>query len=194
MSLNVREDDDVLHDPRVESGNGHFFTLRAASNLGCLVLLVVGILMLLWVHYLQCGHCLSLTGRTYWYCSQRRWELFAAVHFVPLIFCNFSGYPILSHFLAKNKLSNQGGFNLGGINATGQVPSFSNFGLIDPATPKEAYTQSGYLDPSSEYVLVFSDEFETDGRTFYPGDDPFWEAVDLHYWGTVSSIFWDAAA
>ena len=35
-------------------------------------------------------------------------------------------------------------------------------------------------------VLVFSDEFNVDGRTFYPGDDPFWEAVDLHYWGTVS--------
>jgi hypothetical protein len=23
--------------------------------------------------------------------------------------------------------------------------------------------------------LVFSDEFNTDGRTFYPGDDPFWK-------------------
>ncbi len=74
------------------------------------------------------------------------------------------------------------------------MPSFSNFGLIDPVTPKDAYTQSGYLDPTSEYVLVFSDEFETDGRTFYPGDDPFWEAVDLHYWGTVSIIFLDTAA
>ena len=31
-------------------------------------------------------------------------------------------------------------------------------------------------------VLVFSDEFNRDGRTFYPGDDPYWEAVDLHYW------------
>ena len=30
--------------------------------------------------------------------------------------------------------------------------------------------------------LVFSDEFNVDGRTFYPGDDPYWEAVDLHYW------------
>lgn len=34
------------------------------------------------------------------------------------------------------------------------------------------------------YNLVFSDEFEVAGRTFYPGDDPYWEAVDLHYWGT----------
>lgn len=32
--------------------------------------------------------------------------------------------------------------------------------------------------------LVFSDEFNQDGRTFYPGEDPFWEAGDLHYWGT----------
>lgn len=32
--------------------------------------------------------------------------------------------------------------------------------------------------------LVFSDEFEEEGRSFYPGDDPYWEAHDLHYWGT----------
>jgi beta-glucanase (GH16 family) len=30
--------------------------------------------------------------------------------------------------------------------------------------------------------LVFSDEFNVEGRTFYPGDDPYWEAADLHYW------------
>ena len=44
-------------------------------------------------------------------------------------------------------------------------------------------TQAGRYD-GSEYELVFSDEFNTDGRTFYPGDDPYWEAVDLHYWST----------
>ena len=27
----------------------------------------------------------------------------------------------------------------------------------------------------------FSDEFQKDGRTFYPGDDPYWTAVDLWY-------------
>ncbi len=31
-------------------------------------------------------------------------------------------------------------------------------------------------------VLVFSDEFNVDGRSFYPGDDPYWEAEDYHYW------------
>lgn len=35
--------------------------------------------------------------------------------------------------------------------------------------------------------LVFSDEFNVDGRTFYPGDDPYWEAVDLHYWVIITN-------
>lgn len=32
---------------------------------------------------------------------------------------------------------------------------------------------------------MFSDEFEQEGRSFYPGDDPYWEATDLHYWVRV---------
>lgn len=66
-------------------------------------------------------------------------------------------------------------------NATGQVPDIGNFGLIDKDTPAEMYNMPSYKD-GREMVLVFSDEFNTDGRTFYPGDDPYWEAVDLHYW------------
>ncbi|KAF8200296.1 beta-glucan synthesis-associated protein KRE6 [Pholiota molesta] len=142
MPLNVREDDDALHDPRVDTGTGGVMSARAISNLGCLFLLV-------------------------------------------------AGYPILSHFLEKNKQTNQGGFNLGGVNASGQIPQFSNFGLIDPATPQSVYTIQSYVDSTQDMVLVFSDEFETDGRTFYPGDDPFWEAVDLHYWGTVDLEWYD---
>jgi len=30
-------------------------------------------------------------------------------------------------------------------------------------------------------IVQFSDEFETDGRSFYPGDDPYFTAVDLWY-------------
>jgi hypothetical protein len=54
-------------------------------------------------------------------------------------------------------------------------------GPIDKDTPKEALTKTSYVD-GSQLKLIFSDEFNTDGRTFYPGDDPYWEAVDLHYW------------
>lgn len=83
-------------------------------------------------------------------------------------------------------MTSQGGFNLGGINASGQLPEITgNFGLIDRDTPKEFYTKPSYTNPNEEMVLVFSDEFNEDGRTFYPGDDPFWEAVDLYYAATV---------
>ncbi|PPQ93497.1 LOW QUALITY PROTEIN: hypothetical protein CVT25_005238 [Psilocybe cyanescens] len=147
--LYSREADDDLHDPRVQSGPGEVFTMRALVNMGCLILLILG--------------CLGL----------------------------FAVYPIVTHYLRQNQTT-QGGFNLGGINATGQVPELSsNNGLIDKDTPQEAYTRSSYQDPTQDMVLVFSDEFNVDGRTFYPGDDPYWEAVDLHYWGTVDLEWYD---
>jgi hypothetical protein len=56
-----------------------------------------------------------------------------------------------------------------------------NRGLIDIDTPKEAYTKPSWNGgPNME--LVFSDEFNVPGRTFWPGDDPYWEAANLHYW------------
>ena len=97
-----------------------------------------------------------------------------------------AGFPVASHLLS-HKQTSQGGFNLGGINATGQLPVIpGNRGLIDVATPKEAYTKQSYMS-SDTLELVFSDEFNVDGRSFYAGDDPYWEAPNLHYWGTVSA-------
>ncbi|KAI9065842.1 glycoside hydrolase family 16 protein [Trametes sanguinea] len=105
----------------------------------------------------------------------------------------FAGYPIISYF-TKHPLSTLGGFNLGGINATGQVPAISgNWGLIDLETPQDAYTYTDF-NTQKDWQLVWSDEFNTDGRTFYPGDDPYWEAVDLHYWQTNNMEWYDPAA
>ena len=96
-------------------------------------------------------------------------------------FLSSAGYPMITYF-SKHSLSDLGGFNLGGINGSGQVPTMpGNWGLVDLETPKSAYTKTSYAD-GSEWQLIFSDEFNTDGRTFYPGDDPYWEAVNLHYW------------
>jgi len=106
----------------------------------------------------------------------------------------FGGYPIISHFL-KNKLSDQGGFGLGGTNATGQVAKMpGNFALIDLDTPQDAYTKASYMNPNDQWDLVFSDEFNLDGRTFYPGDDPYWEAPNLHYWQTNDLEWYDPSA
>jgi hypothetical protein len=59
--------------------------------------------------------------------------------------------------------------------------------LIDNDTPQESQTRMGF--DGNEYQLVFSDEFTKPGRTFYPGDDPFWEAVDLWY-GATGDLEW----
>jgi beta-glucanase (GH16 family) len=56
-------------------------------------------------------------------------------------------------------------------NSTGQVPQIQNLpSMVDKDTPTSVYTRTGY--DGEEYELVFSDEFNTDGRTFWPGDDP----------------------
>ncbi|KAL7410477.1 beta-glucan synthesis-associated protein-domain-containing protein [Mrakia frigida] len=113
------------------------------------------------------------------------------VVFVLALLMLFAGYPVLTAFrtggLGKKSTNGAVSFNLGGVNASGQVPQVvGNFGLIDHDTPETAKTRWGIDDASEVYDLIFSDEFNTDGRSFYPGDDPYWEAVDLHYWQTAN--------
>ena len=57
-----------------------------------------------------------------------------------------------------------------------QYPLFKNIrtGLVDPRTPASAKTRKTFDGQTLE--LVFSDEFSTPNRTFYPGDDPYWTA------------------
>ncbi|KAF8073872.1 glycoside hydrolase family 16 protein [Lyophyllum atratum] len=103
----------------------------------------------------------------------------------------FAGYPIIWHYThLPSKIT---GFNLGGINGTGQIPDLPGLPkLVDPDTPSSAYTRTG--SDGKKYNLVYSDEFNVDGRTFYPGDDPFWEAADLHYWPTGDLEWYDPSA
>ncbi|PCH33737.1 glycoside hydrolase family 16 protein [Wolfiporia cocos MD-104 SS10] len=105
----------------------------------------------------------------------------------------FAGYPLISYFL-KHELSRSGGFNLGGVNASGQIPSMNgNYGLIDRDTPASAHNKADVMNGKS-WQLVFSDEFNVDGRTFWPGDDPYWEALNLHYWQTNNLEWLDPTA
>jgi hypothetical protein len=102
----------------------------------------------------------------------------------------FAGYPIITG-VSDLGSAHKTGFNIGGINATGQIPAtIGNFGLIDKDTPRDAYTWTS-LETGNAWDLVFSDEFNTPGRTFYPGDDPYWEAADLHYWATNNLEWYD---
>ncbi|KAF7304956.1 Glycoside hydrolase family 16 protein [Mycena kentingensis (nom. inval.)] len=117
----------------------------------------------------------------------------------------FAGYPLLWHFTHPSRRIV--GFNLGGINGSGQVPQLSSFpSMIDQETPQSAYSYKG--TDGKKYNLVFSDEFNVDGRSFYPGDDPYWYvaspavgrrshspiAVDFHYWPTGDFEWYDPGA
>ena len=104
------------------------------------------------------------------------WRGYANVGVLLLVIAGlltlFAGYPIIHHYTENLAWKDAH------VNATGQIPElFGLPNLIDPATPKDVYSRAG-LD-GHDYELVFSDEFNTPGRSFYPGDDPFWEAVDL---------------
>lgn len=103
----------------------------------------------------------------------------------------FGGYPVITGILGMHGQSTLSGYNIGGINGTGQIPAtIGNFGLIDQDTPQSAYTHTS-LETGATWDLVFSDEFNTAGRTFFPGDDPYWEAADLHYWATNNLEWYD---
>ncbi|KAF9464880.1 glycoside hydrolase family 16 protein [Collybia nuda] len=104
----------------------------------------------------------------------------------------FIGYPVASY--ARHKAEEAAISNHGGINVIPtQIPSMGNFGPIDHDTPLDVYTKTSYRD-GLQWQLVFSDEFNTDGRSFYPGDDPYWEAADLHYWATNNLEWYDPEA
>lgn len=122
--------------------------------------------------------------------STRGWANFAVLAFLVFgLVALFGGYPIFAHY-SKHPLQIPG-FNLGGTNGSGQVPFLQAFpSQIDRDTPDSAKSKVG--TDGLDYNLVFSDEFNVDGRSFYPGDDPYWEAVDLHYWPTADIGEWGA--
>ncbi|KAL3458242.1 putative beta-1,6 glucan synthetase [Aspergillus heterothallicus] len=71
----------------------------------------------------------------------------------------------------------------------GDRPLLSNIrkGLIDPDTPESEHTKISA--DGKEWKLVFSDEFTKPGRTFYDGDDPYYQAVDIWY-GVTQDLEW----
>lgn len=86
----------------------------------------------------------------------------------------FALYPIISFYYKGGSSSgrNTSGYGLGGINGTGQYPAIPGLPqLVDPDTPSDVLTKTGF--DGEEWTLVFSDEFEVEGRSFWPGGKPF---------------------
>ncbi|KAI4215767.1 MAG: hypothetical protein LQ351_001754 [Letrouitia transgressa] len=100
----------------------------------------------------------------------------------------FIGYPILTFVQRYAPPADPCKTNPDCIDV-GPVSLLKNIrtGLIDPDTPDSA--KSKKAADGTNLKLVFSDEFNTDGRTFYPGDDPYFTAVDIWY-GVTQDLEW----
>ncbi|KAJ2145160.1 hypothetical protein IW136_001088 [Coemansia sp. RSA 678] len=110
----------------------------------------------------------------------------------------FIGLPVLSHYNWGRKhpasmLKSLSDYDLqlkalaANLSSVGQ-PLQPKKLPIDPDSPTGLTWKS--VD-GKDYKLVFSDEFNKDGRTFGPGEDPTWEAVDLWYWPTRDLEWYD---
>ncbi|KAE8328099.1 beta-glucan synthesis-associated protein-domain-containing protein [Aspergillus sergii] len=102
----------------------------------------------------------------------------------------FIGYPVLTAVQGMEKGSAsacKSGDTL--CLDVGERSTLKNLrtGLIDPDTPASAMTKKSA--DGKEWKLVFSDEFNTPGRTFYDGDDAFLQAVDIWY-GVTQDLEW----
>lgn len=101
----------------------------------------------------------------------------------------FLGYPVLHAYTEHRH------------NEARQTPVDTNLeaisalprSRIDPSTPHDALTRQNTYN-NKTMRLVFSDEFETPGRSFYAGEDPFWEAESLHYWQTKNYEWYHPSA
>jgi beta-glucan synthesis-associated protein KRE6 len=77
------------------------------------------------------------------------WRLRGWVNFIALfgilgtLITRFAGYPIIAYYQRIELEAN--GYNLGGINVTGQVPFLPNLPTrIDTDTPQDVYTRTGF--------------------------------------------------
>ena len=117
-------------------------------NLGCLAFLVLGLFTLLFVLDLF----LFSSSSTLILSAHKTSRFSFSRH--------SAGYPIITAFTGTTTTTTAG-FNLGGVNGSGQVPeTVGNFGLIDADTPTTAYSITSATGETWE--LVFSDECQSD--------------------------------
>lgn len=101
----------------------------------------------------------------------------------------FIGFPVLTFVRETVGIPDPGACSKDANCLSDNVPLLKNqrIGLIDPHTPDSEKTRT--TNDGSTLKLVFSDEFNTDGRTFYDGDDPYFQGVDIWY-GVTQDLEW----
>ncbi|KAF9269559.1 beta-glucan synthesis-associated [Marasmius fiardii PR-910] len=161
-SLLPDDDEDILHDPNASPEAEK----RLYSKGG-----------LLWYNGNRKGSSWSWRGV---------WNLGGLSALLLALIALFLLYPVVTELRTRDRNDAVTG-NIR-VNATGQAPVLPNVReLVDKDTPQDVRTRTGF--DGEEYELVFSDEFNENGRTFWPGDDPFFEAMDFWY-GVTQDLEW----
>ncbi|KAG6885189.1 hypothetical protein C0993_004973 [Termitomyces sp. T159_Od127] len=119
----------------------------------------------------------------------------ALILLLSALLCLFVMYPIYRHYndngvteliVGNTRINSTGQASSFDIDPRSQILMFPSLVGIDPTTPQEALFRRN--EDGVSYRLVFSDEFNTDGRSFHKDEDPFWEAADqLHETGLVTT-------
>lgn len=119
-------------------------------------------------------------------------NLSALILLVLSVLMLFLGYPLLSAY--RTFTQSRARAQLLGQQPDAPIQTLNidrlRNSLIDPDTPMEERNRTRFRD-GKPMKLVFSDEFNVPGRSFYPGEDPFWQAEDLHYWQTENYEWYD---
>lgn len=103
----------------------------------------------------------------------------------------FAGYPIAVYVQEDIAYNNAMREKENGYQSTTPptvvVPLTPQLKLpIDPTTPQDKLTKTA--SDGTEWNLVFSDEFSEDGRSFYPGADPYWYVCTESLWRLPLSL------
>ncbi|GAB7354648.1 hypothetical protein MBLNU459_g5079t1 [Dothideomycetes sp. NU459] len=166
-----KEHDDDMHMPMIDDNEklkptlrDHFSRENVASTFG-LIFMIVGLLMIFIVLPVLSTTGLNIIGYSYDTPLDQMWGPDSEP---PVTWATVN--PNRTWPLLKNVRT----------------------GLIDPDTPSNAMTRTAV--DGSEYKLVFSDEFNTQNRTFYPGDDPYFFALDAWYGATMDLEWYDPDA
>ncbi|EER25480.1 Beta-glucan synthesis-associated family protein [Coccidioides posadasii C735 delta SOWgp] len=123
-------------------------------------------------------------------CTKRGFLNVGALLFICLgLLTLFIGYPVITFAEKLIRGSDPTGCNADPMCLDVGKISMKNIrtSLIDPDTPDSA--KSITAADGKKWELVFSDEFNRDGRTFFEGDDPFLQAVDIWY-GVTQDLEW----
>ncbi|KAF2724138.1 glycoside hydrolase family 16 protein [Polychaeton citri CBS 116435] len=101
----------------------------------------------------------------------------------------FIGYPILTFAQQFLHPAGSNACELDPDCLDSHTPLLKNLrtGLIDPDTPDSVKTMTG--SNGQTLTLAFSDEFNYEGRTFYDGDDPYFQGMDIWY-GVTQDMEW----